>query len=364
MKIDLLKLTVREVVNGYINSDEEGVVGYGGKLNIRPKYQREFVYKDEQRNEVIRTILKGLPLNVMYWCKTDSGFELMDGQQRTLSFCMYVNGDFSVDDFAFFNLPEDIQEKILDYQLFIYVCEGTESEKLDWFRIINIAGEKLTEQELRNAVYAGSWSTSAKKYFSKSGCVAYKKSDRYVKANTIRQELLERALLWICDKEECTIEDYMGQHQHDPDASELWRYFSNVIDWVEAKFTTYRPKPMKKVKWGFLYNDHGDRTDLNAADLEKQISTLMQDDEITRQEGIYEYVLSGNEKALNLRAFDDKTKGIVYERQHGICKKCGKHFTIEQMEADHITPWSQGGKTVIENCQMLCKDCNRRKSDK
>lgn len=363
MKIELANLTVRDIFKGYKDSGDEGVVGFGGKLNIRPKYQREFIYKDEQRNEVIRTIKKGLPLNVMYWCKTKDGYELMDGQQRTLSFCMYVDGDFSVDDFSFQNLPSDIQAKILDYKLFIYICEGTESEKLEWFKIINIAGEQLTDQELRNAVYAGPWTTDAKRRFSKNGCVAYKKSNPYVKANTIRQELLERALVWLCDQQNCSIEKYMGKHQFDPDALELWQYFSNVIDWIEAKFTNYRPKVMKKVKWGFLYNDHGSRSDLDPAKLEKRIAELMQDDEITKPEGIYEYVLSGNERALSLRTFDDKTKGIVYERQHGICKKCGKHFEITQMEADHITPWSQGGKTVIENCQMLCKDCNRRKSD-
>ena len=362
MKIELKNFTIREIVNGYKNDEEEGVVGYGGKLNIRPKYQREFVYKEAQRNAVINTIQRGLPLNVMYWCKTENGYELMDGQQRTLSFCMYANGDFSVDDKYFHNLQQDEKDKILDYKLFIYICEGTDSEKLEWFKIINIAGEKLTEQELRNAVYAGPWTTSAKRYFSKTGCVAYKKSNRYVVANTIRQELLERALVWLCDKEGTTIEQYMAKHQFDPDALELWKYFSNVIDWVEAKFTNYRPKVMKKVKWGFLYNAHGDRADLDPKKLEKRIAELMQDDEITKPEGIYEYVLSGNERALSLRAFDDKTKGIVYERQKGICPKCGKHFSIEQMEADHITPWSKGGKTVIKNCQMLCKECNRRKS--
>ena len=91
------------------------------------------------------------------------------------------------------------------------------------------------------------------------------------------------------------------------------------------------------------------------------IAELMQDEEITEPEGIYEYVLNGNERALSLRVFDGKTKGVVYERQKGVCPKCGKKFEFEEMEADHITPWSKGGKTAIENCQMLCKDCNRRK---
>lgn len=361
MKIELMNLTIRDVVDGYENNDAEGVVGYGGKLNIRPKYQREFVYKEAQRNEVIRTIQKDLPLNVMYWCKTEEGYELMDGQQRTLSFCMYVNGDFSVDDMSFHNLPKDKQNQILDYKLFIYVCEGTESEKLDWFKIINIAGEKLTDQELRNAVYAGSWTSDAKRYFSKPGCVAQKLANKYVKGDAIRQEYLETAIKWKSSKEEKTIEGYMGEHQHDQNAVELWSYFRGVIDWVQNIFPDYRSQ-MKGVNWGELYNAHGDDASLNAKELAKRVDDLMADEDVTRKSGIYEYVLNGNERVLSIRAFPDRDKRTAYEKQKGVCPKCGKKFKIEEMEADHITPWSQGGKTIPENCQMLCKDCNRRKS--
>lgn len=364
MKIELRNLTVRDIFEGYQNDEEEGVVGYHGKLNIRPKYQREFVYKLDQQRAVIDTISKGLPLNVMYWCKTEDGtYELMDGQQRTLSFCSYCNGEFSVDEVYFHNLPKDKKEAILNYKLFIYVCEGSDSEKLDWFRIINIAGEKLTDQELRNAVYAGPWTTSAKKYFSKTGCVASKLSEKYIPATPIRQELLEKALKWICDKEKCTIEDYMGRHQNDPDASELWSYFRNIIDWVDAKFIKYRGKWMKKVHWGLLYNQYGQDTSLDAQKLEARIEALMADHEVTNKAGIYDYVLSGNESKLSLRTFDDEIKEEVYAKQKGICPKCGKHFKIEEMQADHITPWSKGGKTTAENCQMLCADCNRKKSN-
>lgn len=361
MKIELMNLTVRDVVDGYENNDEEGVVGYGGKLNIRPKYQREFVYKDEQRNEVIRTIRKDLPLNVMYWCKTEEGYELMDGQQRTLSFCMYVNGDFSVGDMAFHNLPKDKQNQILNYKLFIYVCEGTESEKLEWFKIINIAGEKLTDQELRNAVYAGSWTSDAKRYFSKPGCVAQKIANKYVKGDAIRQEYLETAIKWKASADEQTIEGYMSKHQHDQNALELWNYFRGVIDWAQNIFPKYR-KEMKGVNWGSLFNEFGTDSSLNAKKLEARVAALMADEDVTKKSGIYEYVLRGDERVLSIRAFTDRDKRTAYEKQKGICPKCGKKFKIEEMEADHITPWSKGGKTIPENCQMLCKDCNRRKS--
>ena len=157
MKIELKDIPVRDIIKGYSNEEEEGVYGYFGKLNIRPKYQREFVYADDKRDAVINTILSDFPLNVMYWAVCDDGeYEIIDGQQRTLSICMYVNGDFSFNGLYFFNQLEDVKEKILSYPLMIYFCSGTPSEKLSWFETINIAGEKLTAQELKNATFAGS----------------------------------------------------------------------------------------------------------------------------------------------------------------------------------------------------------------
>ena len=198
MKIELNEITVRDVAEKYVDNDEEGVVGYNGKLNIRPKYQREFVYDDKKRNAVIDTIRKEFPLNVMYWVKNEDGtFEVLDGQQRTISFCQYVNGDFSVDNRAFHNLTNTEKEQILNYKLMIYFCEGNDKEKLDWFKIINIAGEKLYDQELRNAVYTGTWLTSAKSTFSKSNCAAYLLSKDYAKGTPIRPEILQTAMSWI-----------------------------------------------------------------------------------------------------------------------------------------------------------------------
>ena len=89
----------------------------------------------------------------------------------------------------------------------------------------------------------------------------------------------------------------------------------------------------------------------------------MADEDVTNKKGIYLYILTRQEKYLSVRAFEPRMKRAAYERQAGLCSKCQKHFEIEQMEADHITPWSRGGKTIAENCQMLCRDCNRRKSD-
>lgn len=367
MKIELKEITVRELADGYEDNAEEGVVGYGGKLDIRPPYQREFIYKDKQRDAVIDTVTKYFPLNVMYWSVRDDGnFEVIDGQQRTISICQYVEGDFSVkvgnfpEIRAFHNLQNDEREQILNYKLTVYLCSGTDSEKLEWFKTINIAGEELTNQELLNAVYHGSWVSDAKRHFSKSNCPAYGLGKDYLSGAVNRQDYLETAIKWI--SKDGNIEKYMSEHQREPNANELWLYFNSVINWVKTVFPKYR-KEMKGIQWGFLYNEFKNQK-YDSKKLEEEISKLMEDEDVTNKKGIYSYVLNREEKQLNIRAFSPNQKREAYERQKGICVLCKEYFEIEEMEADHITPWHEGGKTSTENCQMLCKEDNRRKSGK
>ena len=360
MDIKLHEITVRELTNGFVDKAEDGVVAYGGRLDIRPKYQREFIYSEKQQQAVIDTVTKGFPLNTMYWAVRDDGtYEVIDGQQRTLSVCRYVNGDFSHRMRFFANLQDDEREKILNYRLMVYLCEGTDSEKLEWFRTINIAGEELTEQELRNAVYAGPWTADAKRYFSKTECAAYQLGGKYLSGSAIRQDYLERAIKWYANG---GVESYMAEHQHDASASALWMYFQNVITWVKTLFPKYR-REMKSVEWGTLYNEFNKKP-YDPALLEAETARLMADDDVQRKSGIYEYLLSGKvrERTLSIRTFTDSQKRSAFEKQNGICQKCGKAFPIEEMQADHITPWSKGGHTTPDNCQMLCVDCNRRKS--
>lgn len=363
MKIELNEIPVSDVVKGYKDSAENGVVGYEGRLNIRPAFQREFIYKEKQRNEVLNTVRNNFPLNVMYWVKSgEESYEMLDGQQRTISVCQYVNGDFSIQYQYFHNLTKDEQQQILDYKLMIYICDGTDKEKLDWFKIINIAGEQLTAQELRNAIYTGEWLTDAKKYFSKTSCPAYNIAGEYLKGSAIRQDYLETVIKWIAAKEGKEIEDYMAEYQHEPSANELWLYFNSVTTWVKAIFPKYR-REMKGIEWGIYYNKFGTRK-FDPKALEAKIITLMEDEDITRHAGIYEYLIDGEERHLSLRAFSEKMKRTAYEKQKGICPVCKEHFEYEKMEGDHITPWHLGGKTTSENCQMLCQSDNRTKSGK
>ena len=364
MKIKLHdEIRVRDLVEGYKDSGNEGVVAYGGKLNVRPAYQREFIYKDKQRVAVINSIMNGFPLNVMYWVVCEDGnYELMDGQQRTISIAQFVNHEFSVNMRYFQNLEQDEQERFLDYKLMVYFCEGTDSEKLDWFRIINIAGEQLTEQEMRNAIYRGAFVEDAKRWFSKSGAPAAKIGSNYINGIRERQDYLETAIKWISNN---AVEDYMALHQKDPNANVLWNYFQSVIGWIEATFvhTKDRLKILKGVDWGTLYRKYGKKI-LDTSALDQQIRKLLMDDDVTRKVGIIPYVLGEGEKCLSIRAFTDSQKLTAYTRQGGVCAGCGKRFNLDEMQADHIKPWSKGGHTTTDNCQMLCSMCNLTKSDK
>ena len=365
MEIKLLEIKVSDLVEGFADYDEGGVVSLNGRLNIRPKYQREFVYSEELQKSVIDSIMHGYPLNLMYWVlvsgekfdSPDATYEILDGQQRTLSICNYKKGKFSWKEKYYGNLTSDEKKKIDDYKLSVYVCTGDESEKLAWFEIINKNGLELKPQERRNAIYAGTWLSDAKKYFSKVNGPAYGLGSAYLNGECNRQAYLESVIKWISNG---NINDYMGIHKNDANASVLWQYFQSVISWVKATFIKYR-KEMKGVEWGFLYNQYKNQQ-VNAVDLEERIKKLMMDDDVTRKSGIYEYVFDGEEKHLSIRAFTESMKRSAYEKQNGICPICGQHFEFDEMEGDHKIAWHAGGKTNADNCQMLCKHCNAVKS--
>lgn len=373
LKIEEKKVTVGEITKGYINNEEQGVRGYDGLLDIRPPYQREFIYNEDEQRAVINTVLHNYPLNIMYWVKrgddAECPYEVMDGQQRTLSLCEYVAGMFAYDFKNFFNQPVDIQKKILNYKLTIYVCEGEESEKLEWFKTINIAGKPLNEQEIRNAVYAGPFVSDAKKHFSKSNCGAYRLGKDLVNGSPIRQDFFKKALEWMAEHETRngkpqTAVGYMSQHQHDLNAMPIWTYYQTVLRWAMDTFDMKKfKKIMKGLNWAKFYDEYHEKV-LDIKAMEKQISELMGDDEIQKPQGIIPYVLTGDEHYLDLRTFSDKIKLAVWEKQNHKCKICGKELDFQFMEGDHITPWREGGRTTIDNCQMLCKDCNRRKGSK
>ena len=369
MDIQLQSIKVRDLIDGYVNDPDKGVRGYGGRLDIRPPYQREFRYDQKQKQAVVNTIMKGFPLNIMYWSAVGNDeYEMIDGQQRTLSICEFRYHEFNITDpergvLFFSSLTPDEQEAFLNYELTVYFCTGTDKEKLDWFRVINIAGERLLDQELLNAVYVGPFISDARRYFSKNGCPAYKIGNDLLNGNAIEQAYLATVLHWAARREGIKeTSEYMSKHKDDANANQLWAYFSAIVTWVRSTFVKYR-KEMKGLDWGLLYDTYHEKI-YDTAELEQRIHDLMEDDEIMKKSGVYSYVLSGDLRDLSFRTFDKKQKREAYERQQGICPWCGKHFELEEMEGDHIKPWVEGGVTTVENCQMLCKECNRKKGAK
>lgn len=379
MIITEMDLPIRDLIVAYNEDDTTGrVSAMGGRLDVRPEYQREFVYDEKQQSAVINTVMHQFPLNIMYFVRRpDDTFEVLDGQQRIISICRYITnpaisakipaatGGYNMVNFN--NLDTAAKDAFLDYQLRIYICEGTDKEKLDWFQVINIAGEVLEQQEIRNALYHGPWLTSAKSAFSRRNCAAHRKYGKYMAGDYIRQKYLETVFSWKAEQEGFTGRDaivqFMQAHRDDPDANDLWNYYEDIFAWVQKIFGAGYDKSMKGVPWGFLYNAHKD-DNLDPALIQAEAERLLADSEVQKKAGIYPYLLTGEEKYLNIRQFDSDVALSVYHAQGGKCALCGQAKDFKDMHADHIQPWSKGGKTVPENCQMLCVQCNLKKSNK
>lgn len=397
MKTTQPVITIRDLVDGYQDNGEKGVVAYSGKLNVRPAYQRAFVYNPDDRDRVMISVYNNMPLNSMYWALNPDGtYEVIDGQQRLISICQFIinddgNGNPIAINFngrntqTFEGLSTEKQKEILDYRLQIYVCEGTDDEKLDWFHTINIAGKQMTNQELLNANYTGGWLTSAKQFFSKRrnneaiNMAYYDNDDKKTllnlsadkvlgdmgglgeKAN--RQLLLELVLKWRIDAETAKypqIKDYMSIHRFDDNAGELIGYFARVINWVKQTFIVYRPD-MKGVDWGFLYNRYGNKT-FNPEKIEDKLNYLYSlydvDPDGLKRKGFYEYCLSGDRSLIWHRAFSERQQKQAYENQGKKCARCHKPFSLKELEGHHKIAFADGGETTIDNCLMLCKNCH------
>lgn len=377
MNITPTSITIRDLVKGYKDDGEGGVYGYDGRLTIRPAYQREFIYNDKQKKLVIDSIQKSRPLNIMYWAKTgEDTYEVLDGQQRTLSIATFFDNQFPVIENGnpriYHGFTAEEKEQFLNYELTVYICDGSEKEKLEWFEIVNIAGEVLTHQELLNSIYTGPWLSDAKRYFSKRNCSAITFGEGYIKGVSERQEVLEKALKWICYRDGFkNVQEYMLNHQHDKDASDLICYYKDVIHWAKNLFTNPRKKITDAQDWGLLYHLYHTNS-YNPNDLEAEMAELILDDDVTKKAGIIPYILSEktphDERHLSIRSFTEAMKHKVYEKQKHRCAMCVKHgvkteYAYDEMQGDHIVPWSKGGKTVVENLQMLCEVCNRDKGN-
>lgn len=383
--------TVADICKGFYYNELEGkgLFGLDGRLTIQPEYQRHYIYNDGKKDvAVIKSLLKGYPIGLIYFNKTNDGrLEVLDGQQRITSFGRFVVGNFSIEDDdkriqSFESLPPEKRQQILQTKLLIYECEGEESEIKEWFKTINIAGIPLNEQELLNAIYSGKFVTAAKKVFSNSqNSELQNKWKWYVKGNEKRQEILAEALNWISQSKGITVDNYLATHRHDDSIEELEYYFRSVIDWISKTFDFEPEKDMCGLKWGELYEKYHN-TPYSTAHVKKRVMALCSDEYVDDKKNIYEYILGGEKdtKLLNIRLFEESTKKTVYTRQTEEAKKKGisncplcaiennankaRIYKYGEMDADHVTAWSKGGSSSIENCQMLCKTHNRAKGNR
>lgn len=388
MKTELKHYTVEQVVKGFVYNEFEGkgLYGLSGKLVIQPEYQRHYIYGDGKRDvAVIESLLKGYPLGLIYFNVDGIDLEVLDGQQRITSIGRFVSGKFAIrvdgKEQTFSSLPPEDQNQLKASELLVYECQGTEKEIKEWFQTINISGVPLNEQELLNAIYSGPFITKAKAEFSNSNNANMQKWSSYIKGDPKRQEILGVALKWVASSQSQNIDAYLAKHRQDPDIAELKIYFTSVIDWIGSVFTRPPDKEMKGIEWGRLYEEHHSKA-YNAATIDADVAALRTDPYVHNSKGIYEYLLGGktDKQLLTIRLFDDKTKRAAYEQQtqkarnkgESNCSVCAavdninktRIYKQNEMDADHVTAWTKGGATSLDNCEMLCAPHNRAKGNK
>lgn len=388
MKTKLRDFSIREIVDGFVYSETEGrgLFGLSGQLVIQPEYQRHYIYGDGKKDvAVIDSLLSEYPLGLIYFNTTEDGFEVLDGQQRITSIGRFVTGKFAVkvagSEQTFSSLPIEHQNLIMDSKLLVYVCEGTEKEIKDWFQTVNIANTPLTAQEMRNAVYSGPYVAAAKEEFSNSSNSNLQKWSSYINGNAKRQEILEVALSWVAFAKGTSIDEYMARHRRSKSIRELKEFFYSVIDWVSAVFPGQPQREMRGLEWGRLYEEYHTSA-YNPQKLATAVEELHGDPAVTSTKGIYEYLLGGrnNSRLLKVRLFDDRVKRAAYKKQTDAalaagssnCPMCAsgdnanrtRVYRLEELEADHVSAWSRGGDSTLDNCEMLCVPHNRIKGNR
>lgn len=379
-------LTIKDICDGFVYNEYEGkgLFGWSGKLTIQPEYQRHYIYGDGKKDvAVVDSVLKDYPLGLIYFVKVaENKYEVLDGQQRITSFGRFVTDKFAVKnkngfEQYFSGMAEDIQRRVMETKLTVYICEGKESEIKEWFQTINIVGVPLNDQELLNALYSGPFVTKAKEEFSNSNNANIQKWGAYIKGDVKRQAFLEASLDWVSKG---NIDVYMSKHRFDDNIDELKAYFNSVIDWITSVFIDVDSK-MCGLKWGELYEKYH-KIPYDSKAVSKKVNELLADDYLEDKKGIWEYILGGCEhpELLNVRIFNDAVKKTVYKKQTdeakekeiSNCPLCAvgensnknRIWKLNEMEADHVTAWSKCGTTDIKNCQMLCKTHNRAKGNR
>lgn len=392
METELRQYSVADVIKGFVYNELEGkgLFGLGGDLVIQPEYQRHYIYGDGKRDvAVIDSLLKRYPLGLIYFVDNGNAsgprLEILDGQQRITSIGRFVTGKFAIKvdgkEQTFGSLSPELRDRITETALLVYVCTGTESSIKEWFQVINLAGEPLNPQELRNAIYSGPFVTAAKAEFSNSQNALQQKWSHFVKGDPRRQQVLAVALGWVAESTSQTIDGYMAVNRQVSDINGLRAYFTTVIDWINSVFTAPPDKAMQGLNWGDLYEEHHVKA-YDTAQVDADLQELLVDPAVHSHKGIYEYLLGGKSdtRLLDVRLFDGTTKKAAYAAQtkvakakdtskiplcaHGTNANRTRIYKTSEMEADHVSAWSIGGESSLDNCEMLCVTHNRSKGNR
>lgn len=398
--------SIAELCEGYVNNamgEEGGVTSMNGKLNIRPRYQRLYIRENDNvwRENLINSIICGFPINRLYFGAFAEGselrYEVLDGQQRLMTICEFLKGNFPVmvnnEPIYGNNLPEDIARIIRKYEVDVTICTGDEDARIKWFKRINQPNSILTEQELRNATYRGEWLDYLKKFFCATSANSRKqvtdKEDKYYAGRYSRNravercDILETALDWISyyelpdmrdgDKGE-RIERYMHIHQNDEPNDNVINHYKKVIDWINDTFLNFSEKvdinkiqSLAGVEWGRLYTLYGNvaRTDEETRYISDRVrEMLVVQTSFGKPAGLYEWVVRGEREGdrgmITPRDFSEENKKKQYALQGGICPISGEKLALCDMEAHHIIPWRNCGTNDIENLALLSPESHKR----
>ncbi len=418
---------IRDIVSGYVNNSLKrfgDVVGMDGKLIMQPKFQRTYIVDQNKywRTKIIESIINGAPIGTIYvgipsdLSEYSGKLLLVDGQQRLITACDFVDGrpykfDFGglAQEWMFDELPVEIQERVLNYEVKIQICEGTDEKIREWFMIINQPNNTLTAQEIRNCVHAGIFVDTLKEYFSAASVKDIKETNdtnskyngyRYgakgsAKDFGTRQEILELALDWASyydcvvvngfDEKavnEIPLDDrickFMGKNRDNKEAAnDVISLYKEIIDWINRTFRSLNNKfapmyqSMTKADWGRLYAKHRN-DEINvywASKVLYDISKYIR--EVRTFEGVYEWILDGAnpqliDKYIQSRTFSKDNRECRYNEQMGydpIEWHNGIHVQhdISDMVEHHIVPWMFGGSSIdYNNLVMLTKESHEK----